>query len=81
LVALLAMEPPTYRGFGAVQSAKADVFRAMRPLAGKDLVRGQFVGYRSEPGVAKDFDVETFCALRLFIDSWRCGGTVVPALR
>jgi glucose-6-phosphate 1-dehydrogenase len=74
VVALLAMEPPTYRGFGAVQSAKADVFRAMRPLAGEDLVRGQFVGYRSEPGVAKDSDVETFCALRLFIDSWRWAG-------
>jgi Glucose-6-phosphate dehydrogenase, C-terminal domain len=82
VVALLAMEPPTYRGFGAVQSAKADVFRAMRPLAPNDLVCGQFVGYRNEPGVAKDSDVETFCALRLFIDSWRwAGGTVVPVLR
>lgn len=74
VVALLAMEPPTYRGFGAVQSAKADVFRAMRPLAPEDLVRGQFVGYRNEPGVAQDSDVETFCALRLFIDSWRWAG-------
>jgi glucose-6-phosphate 1-dehydrogenase len=74
VVALLAMEPPTYRGFGAVQSAKADVFRAMRPLASGDLVRGQFVGYRNEPGVANDSDVETFCALRLFIDSWRWAG-------
>lgn len=74
VVALLAMEPPTYRGFGAVQSAKADVFRAMRPLAPEDLVRGQFVGYRNESGVAQDSDVETFCALRLFIDSWRWAG-------
>jgi glucose-6-phosphate 1-dehydrogenase len=54
-----------------VQSAKADVFRAMRPLAPDDLVRGQFVGYRNEPGVAKDSEVETCCARRLFIDSWR----------
>jgi glucose-6-phosphate 1-dehydrogenase len=37
-------------------------------------VRGQFVGYKDEPGVAKDSDVETFCALRLFIDSWRWAG-------
>ena len=74
VVALLAMEPPTYRGFGAVQSAKGDVFRAMRPLAPDDLVRGQFVGYRNEPGVANDSEVETFCALRLFIDSWRWAG-------
>jgi len=74
VVALLAMEPPTYRGFGALQSEKLDVFKAMRPLAAGDLVRGQFVGYRDEPGVAKGSDVETFCALRLFIDSWRWAG-------
>jgi glucose-6-phosphate 1-dehydrogenase len=74
VVALLAMEPPTYRGFEALQSEKLDVFRAMRPLTPEDLVRGQFVGYRDEPGVAKDSDVETFCALRLFVDSWRWAG-------
>jgi glucose-6-phosphate 1-dehydrogenase len=74
VVALLAMEPPTSRSFGALQSEKLDVFRAMRPLAPDDLVRGQFVGYRDEPGVAKDSDVETFCALRLQIDSWRWAG-------
>ena len=74
VVALLAMEPPTYRGFGALHSEKLDVFRAMRPLASGDLLRGQFVGYQDEPSVAKDSDVETFCALRLFIDSWRWAG-------
>jgi len=74
VVALLAMEPPTYRGFGALHSEKLDVFKAMRPLGARDVVRGQFAGYRSEPGVAKDSDVETFCALRLFIDSWRWAG-------
>ena len=73
IVALLAMEPPAYRGFGAVHSEKAKVFQAMRPLQPDDLVRGQYAGYRKEPGVAKDSDVETFCALRLFIDSWRWG--------
>ena len=74
MVALLAMEPPTYRGFGALHSEKLDVFKAMRPLAARDLVRGQFAGYRDEPRVAKDSDVETFCALRLHIDSWRWAG-------
>jgi glucose-6-phosphate 1-dehydrogenase len=74
VVALLAMEPPTYRGFGALHSEKLDVFKAIRPLAARDVVRGQFVGYRDEPGVATDSDVETFCALRLFIDSWRWAG-------
>lgn len=74
IVALLAMEPPSYRGFAAVHGETADVFRAMRPLKPDDLVRGQYVGYREEAGVAHDSDVETFCAARMFIDSWRWGG-------
>jgi len=74
IVALLAMEPPVYQGYGAVHSEKAKVFHAMRPLRTDDFVRGQYVGYREETGVAKDSDVETFCALRLFIDSWRWQG-------
>ena len=74
VVALLAMEPPSDRDFGAVQTEKAKVFRAMRPLKRDDLVRGQYAGYRKEQGVAKNSDVETFCAMRLFIDSWRWEG-------
>ena len=74
VVALLAMEPPAGRDFGAVHSEKAKVFQAMRPLKPDDLVRGQYAGYRKEPDVAKSSDVETFCALRLFIDSWRWEG-------
>jgi len=74
IVALLAMEPPTYRSFGAVHGETADILQAMRPLVPDDVVRGQYAGYRKEPGVAKASDVETFCALRLFIDSWRWAG-------
>jgi glucose-6-phosphate 1-dehydrogenase len=74
VVALLAMEPPSDRDFGAVHTEKAKVFQAMRPLKRDDLVRGQYAGYRKERGVAKNSDVETFCALRLFIDSWRWAG-------
>ena len=74
IVALLAMEPPAGRDYGAVQTEKAKVFKAMRPLQSDDLVRGQYAGYRHEPGVAKNSDVETFCALRLLIDSWRWEG-------
>ena len=74
IVALLAMEPPADRDFGAVHNEKAKVFQAMRPLKPDDLVRGQYAGYRNEPDVAKNSDVETFCALRLFIDSWRWEG-------
>ena len=74
VVALLAMEAPADRDFGAVHTEKAKVFQAMRPLKPDDLVRGQYAGYRKEPHVAKNSDVETFCALRLFIDSWRWEG-------
>ena len=74
VVALLAMEPPADRDYGAVHTEKAKVFQAMRPLKRDDLVRGQYAGYRKEPGVAKHSDVETFCAMRLFIDSWRWAG-------
>jgi len=74
IVALLAMEPPSAPGFAAAQSEKAAVFHAMRPLGAADVVRGQYDGYRNEKDVAADSDVETFCALRLFIDSWRWSG-------
>jgi glucose-6-phosphate 1-dehydrogenase len=74
VVALLAMEPPAGRDFGSVHNEKAKVIKAMRPLKPDDLVRGQYAGYRTEPDVAKASDVETFCALRLFIDSWRWEG-------
>jgi glucose-6-phosphate 1-dehydrogenase len=74
IVALLAMEPPAARDYGAVQTEKAKAFQAMRPLTSADVVRGQYAGYRKEPDVAKNSDVETFCALRLFIDSWRWEG-------
>jgi glucose-6-phosphate 1-dehydrogenase len=74
IVALLAMEPPADRNFGSVHTEKAKVFQAMRPLKSNDVVRGQYAGYRKEPDVARNSDVETFCALRLFIDSWRWEG-------
>jgi glucose-6-phosphate 1-dehydrogenase len=74
IVALLAMEPPAGRHFAAVQTEKATVFKAMRALKPEDMVRGQYTGYRQEKDVAKNSDVETYCAVRLFIDSWRWDG-------
>ena len=71
IVALLAMEPPATSGFASLQTQKAAVFQAMRRLSPDDLVRGQYRGYRQEKDVAADSDVETFCALRLHVDSWR----------
>jgi len=74
IVALLAMEPPKSRGFADLQAAKAAVFKTMRPLKAEDLVRGQYDGYRKEKDVAPDSDVETFVALRLFVDAPRWQG-------
>ncbi|MEO7242409.1 MAG: glucose-6-phosphate dehydrogenase [Variovorax sp.] len=74
IVALLAMEPPAAKSFAALQREKTAVFQAMRPLTADDLVRGQYRGYRDAEGVAVDSDVETYCALRLSIDSWRWAG-------
>ena len=74
IVALLAMEAPAFQGFTAVHNEKAKVFQAMRPLQEDDVVRGQYAGYRKEDGVARRSDVETYCALKLAIDSWRWSG-------
>ena len=74
IMALLAMEPPSGQDFGAVQTEKAKVFKAICPLSPADMVRGQYKGYRNEADVAKRSDVETYCALRLCIASWRWEG-------
>jgi glucose-6-phosphate 1-dehydrogenase len=74
VVALLAMNPPTGRDPESIGLEKLRMFRAMRPLQPRNVVRGQFRGYRDEAGVAKDSNVETFAALRLEIDTWRWAG-------
>jgi glucose-6-phosphate 1-dehydrogenase len=70
-VALLAMEPPVGPDVEDLRDGKEKVFGAMRALTRDDIVRGQFDGYRDEDGVAKDSDMETYAAVRVFIDSWR----------
>ena len=50
------------------------MLRNVRPLDADDMVRGQFRGYRDEPGVAKDSYMATYAALRLHVDSWRWEG-------
>jgi len=74
VVSLLAMEPPAGADSGFLQDEKAKVIAAMRPIAPDALVRGQYVGYRDEPGVDPNSNVETFAAVRLEIDSWRWAG-------
>jgi glucose-6-phosphate 1-dehydrogenase len=74
VVGMLAMEPPVGHAGGPQRAEKDKVFRCIRPLAPENLVRGQYVGYRTEPGVAPDSLVETFAAVQLRIDSWRWEG-------
>ena len=71
VVTLLAMDAPVGHDPKTMQAEKLRIFRAMRPLDPKEVVRGQFRGYRAEKGVAKDSQVETFAALHLRIDTWR----------
>ena len=73
VVAHLAMEPPAADSPDALRDAKAEVLRRVVPLAARDLVRGQYRGYRDEADVDRRSEVETYAALRLSIDSprWR----------
>jgi glucose-6-phosphate 1-dehydrogenase len=74
VMALLAMDAPAGRDPETMRAEKLRLFRAMRPLAPGQVVRGQFRGYRGEPGVAPRSQVETFAALCLHIDTWRWAG-------
>ena len=74
MVCLLAMEPPISSEPDALRDETAKVMKTIRPLKPAELVRGQYAGYRDEPGVAPDSDTETFCALRVHVDSWRWAG-------
>src|ERR1700756_1104111 len=70
----LAMAPPVRTDSESVREEKVKVLKPIPPLEAKNLVRGQFLGYRKEPGVAPDSQVETFAALRLVVNSWRWQG-------
>jgi glucose-6-phosphate 1-dehydrogenase len=73
----LAMEPPVRTDSESIRDEKVKVLKAIAPLEARNLVRGQFRGYRQEHGVAADSRVETFAALRLEIDSWRWKGVPI----
>jgi glucose-6-phosphate 1-dehydrogenase len=74
ILANLAMEPPAGIDSESIRDEKVKVLKAIAPLSAGSVVRGQFVGYRKEPGVAPNSTVETFAALRLEIASWRWHG-------
>ena len=71
ILACLTMDPPRMQVRDSIRDEKSRVLKAVRPLAPEDIVRGQFNGYRKEAGVKPDSDVETYAALRLYIDTWR----------
>jgi glucose-6-phosphate 1-dehydrogenase len=74
VLANLAMEPPARTDSESMRDEKVKVLKSIPPIGTDDIVRGQFEGYRGEPGVAPDSDTETFAALKLEIDSWRWAG-------
>ncbi len=77
VLANLAMEPPVCTDSETIRDEKVKVLKAIPTLTPADVVRGQFAGYRKEPGVAAGSQVETFAAVRLAINSWRWKGVPV----
>jgi glucose-6-phosphate 1-dehydrogenase len=71
------MEPPIDITSEAMQNEKIKVMSAIRPIDPKDVIRGQFVGYLEEEGVADHSNTETFVAMKLFIDNWRWAGVPI----
>jgi glucose-6-phosphate 1-dehydrogenase len=74
VIACLLMEQPSSRDYESIREERVKVLKMIRPLVPSDVVRGQFRGYRRESGVAPESQVETFAALRLYIDSERWAG-------
>jgi glucose-6-phosphate 1-dehydrogenase len=74
VLGFLAMEPPTSLASKPLRDEKSKVFDALRPLEMRHVVRGQYNGYRSSPGVPADSDTETMIALRVEIENWRWHG-------
>jgi glucose-6-phosphate 1-dehydrogenase len=77
VLANLTIDPPTGEDHDAVRDRKGELLRAIRPLTPDAVVRGQYNGYRSVPGVAPGSAVETFIAIKLDIDSWRWAGVPI----
>ena len=74
VMVLLAMDPPASSNAVCIRDEKIRIMRAIRSVDPSCVVRGQFKGYRNEPGVSPDSQVETFVALCFYIDNWRWAG-------
>ena len=77
VLAILTMDPPAGEHFEAMRDEKVRVLKAVRPVATGDIVRGQYAGYRSVPGVSAHSATETFVAAKLYIDTWRWAGVPI----
>jgi glucose-6-phosphate 1-dehydrogenase len=77
VLAQLTMDPPTGEEHEAMRDQKSALLKSVRPLDRSHVVRGQYAGYRSVPGVRSGSTVETFVALKLFIESWRWAGVPI----
>ena len=74
IVSYVAMEAPSSTYPEAIRDEQAKVLRTVRPMSVDNMVRGQFRGYRQEPGVEPDSYMATYAALRMYVDSWRWKG-------
>jgi glucose-6-phosphate 1-dehydrogenase len=77
VLTMLTMEPPISITSEDMQNEKIKVLSAIRDIKADDVIRGQYVGYLDEEGVAKDSDTETFVAMKVFIDNWRWAGVPI----
>ncbi len=74
VISCIAMEPPTHKGHASLRDARSNALKSVRALTVADVVRGQFDGYKDEPGVASDSQRETYAAIRFYIDNKRWKG-------
>ena len=77
VLSMLTMEPPVSMNSQAMQDEKIKLFSSIRSIKPADVVRGQFVGYLTEEGVAPQSQTETFVAIRMYIDNWRWAGVPI----
>lgn len=77
VLTMLTMEPPVSLGSNDMQNEKIKVLSAIREIDSDDVIRGQYVGYLGEAGVAERSDTETFVAMKMFIDNWRWEGVPI----
>jgi len=77
VLTMLTMEPPISISSADMQNEKIKVLSAIRDIKADDVIRGQYVGYLDEEGVAANSDTETFVAMKVFIDNWRWAGVPI----